>query len=66
MKLSEYVAHILRNREKYDYISDERLSYLKNYAHYSEEEFYLAVNVHTKDIMTPYKNTPYKKRGKRK
>ena len=66
MKLSEYVAHIFRYRDKYDYISDKRLSYLKNYAKHSEEDFYNVVNVCTKDIAMPYKNTSYKKRGKRK
>lgn len=66
MKLSEYVAHIFRYRDKYDYISDKRLSYLKNYAKHSEEDFYNVVNVYTKDIAMPYKNTSYKKRGKRK
>lgn len=66
MKLSEYVAHIFRYRDKYDYISDKRLNYLKNYAKYSEEDFYSVVNVYAKDIAMPYKNTSYKKRGKRK
>ena len=40
MKLSEYVNHIINNREKYDYITDKRLEYLKNFAKYYEEEFY--------------------------
>lgn len=66
MKLSEYIVHISKNRDKYDYISDKRLNYLKNYARHNEEEFYLTVNIHTKDILMPYENTFYKKRGKRK
>ena len=40
MKLSEYVKHIFENREKYEYITDKRLEYLKSFAKYYEEEFY--------------------------
>ena len=40
MTLSEYVDHIKQNRDKYDYISDERLLYLEHYAYIYEREFY--------------------------
>lgn len=63
MKLTEYVNHILDNRKDYDYISDKRLKYLKNYAKYNEEEFYMMVGVHTKDMAPPYKNSFRKGKG---
>ena len=63
MKLSEYVNHIYDNRKDYDYISDKRLEYLKNFSEYYEEEFYS--KIHTRDIKPPYKNS-YKRRRKRK
>ena len=34
MKLSEYVKHIIENREQYAYITNKRLEYLKNFAKY--------------------------------
>lgn len=40
MKISEYVMHICNNRSKYDYITDKRLRYLKNFAKFYENEFY--------------------------
>lgn len=63
MTLSEYVRHILKNREMYEYISDKRLEYLKNFSKFYEEEFY--AQVHIKDINPPYKNS-HRKRRKRK
>lgn len=38
--LSEYVKHILNNREHYYYITDKRLEYLKLYAKYYEDRYY--------------------------
>lgn len=64
MTLSEYVQHIYENRNSYEYISDKRLEYLKNFAKFYEEEFYAPV--HTKDIKSPYKNSHKKRRRKRK
>lgn len=40
MMLSEYVEYIADNKELYDYISDERLEYLKDFAKKFETEFY--------------------------
>ena len=40
MLLSEYVDHILENRDNYDYISDKRLKYLKEFAKNYEANFY--------------------------
>ena len=40
MTLSEYVHHISENRSLYEYISDERLEYLKEFAKLYEKEFY--------------------------
>lgn len=63
MKLSEYVKHIFENREKYDYITDKRLEYLRNFAKYYEEEFYSKF-VH-KDYV-PLKRSPnWRKRRNR-
>ena len=59
MTLSEYVSHIIENRDSYDYISNKRLNYLKTFARFYEKEFY--AQIHTKDVGMPYKN---KKRGK--
>ena len=63
MKLSEYVKHIFENREKYDYITDKRLEYLKNFAKYYEEEFYSKF-VH-KDSTPLKRSSNWKKRRKR-
>ena len=63
MKLSEYIKHIFENREKYDYITDKRLEYLKNFAKYYEEEFYSKF-VH-KDFAPLKRSSNWKKRRKR-
>lgn len=60
MTLSEYVRYIKSRREKYDYISDKRLKYLKNFAKYYEEEFYSNTQVHIDN----HKNN--RRKGKRK
>lgn len=64
MTLSEYVRHIIRNREFYEYISNKRLEYLKNFAKYYEEEFYAQKRT-TEDTKPPYRNS-YKKRRRRR
>ena len=63
MKLSEYVNHIFKNREKYDYITDKRLEYLKNFAKFYEEDFYSKF-VH-KDYVQLKRNPNWRKRRKR-
>lgn len=40
MTLLEYVRYIKYNRQDYDYISDKRLKYLKEYAESYEKEYY--------------------------
>lgn len=65
MTISEYVAHIIQNRELYDYISDKRLKYLKNFAVYYEESYRVTVQSHT-DLNTPYQKKKRKKRGRRR
>lgn len=62
MTLSQYVKHMWKNREKYSYITDKRMSYLKNFAQYYEEDFYSQMSVHTEDFKPPYKNSSNKKR----
>lgn len=58
MKLSEYIRHIIKHREKYDYITNKRLEYLKNFAKHYEEDFYNQLNS---------KDTPrYKNQGRRR
>ena len=64
MTLSEYVKHILEDREIYNYISNKRLEYLKNFAKFYEEDFY--AQLHTKDIRLPYKNSNKKRRKKQR
>lgn len=39
MTISEYVEHIKHNRNKYQYISDNRLLYLENFSKYYEDEY---------------------------
>ena len=63
MKLSEYVKHIIENREQYAYITNKRLEYLKNFAKYYEEEFYDKY-VH-KHYNPPKRNPNWRKRRKR-
>lgn len=64
MKLSEYVKHIISERDKYDYISDKRLAYLKHFAKYYEEEFYENLQHH--DYRPPKRNNFKKNRRKRR
>ena len=61
MTISEYVQHMFDNREKYDYISNNRLKHLNRFAKLYEEEFYS--KVHKRNIKPPYKK---KKRRRRK
>lgn len=61
MKLSEYVKHILEHKEKYDYISNKRIHYLKNYATFYEQDFY--AQIYEKDFKKPYNNSPKHKKG---
>ena len=63
MTLSEYVEYILAKRDLYDYITDKRLEYLKQFSKYYEEEFYS--KIHNQNFRPPYKNT-HKRRRKRK
>lgn len=63
MTLSEYVQYISENKELYDYISNKRLSYLKRFAKFYEEEFY--AKVHTRKNILSYRNS-YKKHKKRR
>ena len=63
MKLSEYVKHIMENKEKYAYITDKRLYYLKNFAKYYEEEFYCKY-IH-KHYNPPKRNPNWRKRRRR-
>lgn len=63
MKLSEYVKHILDNREKYEYITDKRLDYLKNFAKFYEEEFYSKL-IH-KDYVPLKQSNNWRKRRNR-
>ena len=63
MTLSEYVKHIFDNKERYDYISNKRLDYLKRFAKFYEEEFY--AKVHTQDVKPPYISS-YKRRKRRR
>ena len=63
MKLSEYVKHIIENREQYAYITNKRLEYLKNFAKYYEEEFY-GKYVH-KHYNPPKRNPNWRKRRRR-
>ena len=51
--LSEYVKHILKNRDNYYYITDKRLEYLKNYAKYYEDAFYSKKSVEA--LISPYR-----------
>ena len=39
MTISEYVEYIKHNRNKYQYISDNRLLYLENFSKYYEDEY---------------------------
>lgn len=63
MTLTEYVQHILANRDKYQYISNKRLKYLEGFAEVYEEEFYARARM---NIKPPYKNSHKKRRKKRK
>jgi 5-methylcytosine-specific restriction endonuclease McrA len=63
MTISEYIAHIIKHREQYKYISDKRLTYLKNFAVHYEESYRHAVQSHT-DLNTPYVKRRKKKKGK--
>ncbi len=63
MTLSEYVQHMIDNRDSYQYISDKRLSYLAAFADMYEEEFYARTRL---NIKPPYKNSNKKRRKKRK
>ena len=63
MKLSEYVKHIIENREQYAYITNKRLEYLKNFAKYYEEEVY-GKYVH-KHYDPPKRNPNWRKRRRR-
>lgn len=65
MTLSEYVRHMISNRELYDYISNKRLEYLKNFAKFYEEEFY-AKKRSVEDIRPPYRNSHNKRRRRRR
>ena len=49
MKLSEYVKHIIENREQYAYITNKRLEYLKNFAKYYEDSIFYANTVEIKN-----------------
>lgn len=60
MTLSEYVQHMFDNREKYNYISNNRLKNLNRFAKLYEEKFYS--KVHTRNVKPPCK----KKRRRRK
>lgn len=51
--LSEYVQHMIENRQSYMYISDKRLKFLANFAKFYEEEFYS--KIHT-GFKSPYKH----------
>ena len=65
MKLSEYVLHILENRGKYDYISNKRLEYLKQFAITYEEAYAITVESH-KDLENKPQVKKRRKKGKRK
>ena len=65
MKLSEYVLHILENRGKYDYISNKRLEYLKQFAITYEEAYEITVESH-KDLENKPQVKKRRKKGKRK
>ena len=65
MTISEYVAHIIENREQYDYISNNRLKHLKNFAVLYEESY--RVTVKSQNSNTAYfKKRRINKKGKRK
>ena len=47
--------------KKYDYISNKRIHYLKNYATFYEQDFY--AQIYEKDFKKPYNNSPRHKKG---
>lgn len=63
MTLSEYVRHIINNRESYEHISNKRLEYLKNFAKFYEEEFYSKKRT---TESSSYRNSSRKRRKKHK
>lgn len=65
MTLSEYVRHMISNRPLYDYISNKRLEYLKNFAKFYEEEFYAQKRTE-EDTRPPYRSSYNKRRRRRR
>ena len=63
MTLSEYVRHIFNHRERYWYITNKRLDYLKRFAKFYEEEFY--AKLHMRNTQAECKSL-HKRRKKRK